>query len=236
MLQVTELDLCQTGKNVPRWSPGPQDREGLAGLRAVHGVDLTVVRLKRKMVIVAHHGPLLGTHLPGGAGGQSPLTQQHLFGHNGRQAAQEMASAIEHQDLVGDRGRELRHTRALTPSPPTKATTASYWFLSPSPPERLLSVSRPGNRTQGPLYRCGQASRRWTQTKSLLSSRVQSFPAQTEQSRNRAQGWARLCAVDNGPSWTLGPLPPWVNCSTRNPQPLHQEQSPHSYRVLVIHL
>ena len=35
----------------------PLTREGrmLAGLRAVHGVDLTVVRLKRKMVIFAHH-------------------------------------------------------------------------------------------------------------------------------------------------------------------------------------
>ena len=35
----------------------PPTREGtvLAGLRAVHGVNLTVVRLKRKMVIFAHH-------------------------------------------------------------------------------------------------------------------------------------------------------------------------------------
>lgn len=35
--------------------PGVQNTEGLESLRAVHGVDLTVVRLKRKMVIVAHH-------------------------------------------------------------------------------------------------------------------------------------------------------------------------------------
>jgi len=38
--------------------------------------------------------------------------QKHLFGHDGRQAAEEMASAIEHQDLP------LRHLR----QPPGKAT------------------------------------------------------------------------------------------------------------------
>lgn len=35
--------------------PLTQEGRMLAGLRAVHGVDLTVVRLKRKMVIFAHH-------------------------------------------------------------------------------------------------------------------------------------------------------------------------------------
>ena len=39
------------------------------------------------------------------------LTQKHLLGHDGHQVAQEMASAIENQDLP------LRHLRQLPPRP-----------------------------------------------------------------------------------------------------------------------
>lgn len=65
------------------------------------------------------------------------LTQQHLLGHDGRQAAQEMASAIQHQDLLKTGG--LSHPE-LSDSHPKQPLFAVSDTLTP----RVPPIRAPG--------------------------------------------------------------------------------------------